>query len=76
VENGKEDEMDKSYKDFTCNGCSRLMTWDDHKKQFRRLLMRHGFTKEKVKEVMPKCEKCMTAYLDEHPETVRILKRL
>lgn len=47
-----------------CLRCKYPMTWEAQRRQFGRLI-RRGLTKEQAKEMLPRCQKCMTVYLRE-----------
>lgn len=53
----------------TCKDCQSAMTWAEQRRQFARLLSR-GFSREEAKALLPRCQKCVTAALREHPERV------
>lgn len=46
----------------TCRGCNFTPTWDEQKRQLGRLV-RHGFSVEAAKKLMPLCYRCATAVL-------------
>jgi len=52
-----------------CKDCRRILTWAERRRQYGRLL-RRGLTEEQVKGALPRCQKCMTVWLqpnnDEH----------
>lgn len=45
-----------------CLRCGNLMTWADQKRQYGRL-MRAGVSNDKIREVQPRCQKCVTILL-------------
>lgn len=52
------------YKIF-CKGCHRGMTWADQRYQYRRLEQR-GYSKDEIKHIAPRCQKCVTKWLKEN----------
>ena len=52
--------------DIHCVRCGYHITWADQRRQFGRL-MRLGFGYEDAKALMPRCQKCVTTTLREHP---------
>lgn len=45
-----------------CLRCGKNMTWRERRYQFGRII-RHGISFEDAKELMPKCQKCVTLAL-------------
>jgi hypothetical protein len=43
-----------------CLRCNYPMTWDAQKRQYARLLKR-GMTPAEIKQLLPRCQKCVTA---------------
>lgn len=46
-----------------CKQCPAIMTWFEVKREYGRL-MKSGYTKEKTKELLPLCHKCVTLTLN------------
>jgi hypothetical protein len=45
-----------------CIGCGFPVTWEHQRRQWGRL-MRRGLSREEAKNLMPRCQKCMTLAL-------------
>lgn len=43
-------------------GCFQIVTWAEQKAQFKRL-KKLEFDNQTIKEILPRCPKCLTAYL-------------
>lgn len=46
-----------------CLSCLRVLTWDEQKRQFGKLLKKKYFSVEEAKAMMPRCQKCVTVEL-------------
>lgn len=47
-----------------CLNCNFQMTWDAQKRQYGRI-KKKGLTDEQIKTALPRCQKCMTIYLEQ-----------
>ena len=45
-----------------CRGCGRRLAWIEQRRQFGRLFLK-GWPPERIKAVLPRCQKCTTRYL-------------
>jgi hypothetical protein len=57
-----------------CRRCQQPVKWDDQRRQFARL-MQNGLTKDQVKAVLPRCQKCTTLWLHPDTEGARLRRR-
>jgi len=48
-----------------CVDCKTPMGWDDRRYQFGRA-MDCGLTAEETKQIMPRCGRCVTAWMRDH----------
>lgn len=51
-----------------CAGCQSRLTWAEQRVQYGRLV-RRGLTREQIKALSPRCQKCMTVALRTIPNT-------
>lgn len=45
-----------------CHRCRRWLTWTEKRRQFARLMHR-GFSVAEAKQILPRCQKCITVWL-------------
>jgi hypothetical protein len=45
-----------------CETCKNPLTWESQRKQYMRLIKR-GWSEDRAKAAMPKCQKCVTRML-------------
>ncbi len=45
-----------------CPRCNGPMTWSEQRRQYGRLA-KHGMSPEQIKPLMPRCYRCITAWL-------------
>jgi hypothetical protein len=57
------------YRSKQCKDCGRWMTWAEHRVQFGRL-MRRGLDLACVKQTLPRCQKCVTKWLQTLPRVL------
>jgi hypothetical protein len=50
-----------------CRDCCNPMTWSAQRRQFARLVHR-GVTLDEAKQLMPRCQKCVTQLLRWRPQ--------
>lgn len=45
-----------------CKNCKRFLTWEDAKRQYGRL-KKKNIVETEIKEILPRCSKCITRWL-------------
>ena len=50
-----------------CIECQRRMTWAEQRVQYGRLKKR-GVTNAHIKDALPRCQKCVTIWIRNHPQ--------
>jgi hypothetical protein len=55
--------MNDTTKGNACRRCGYRITWAEQRRQFARAIKCYGLTPEAAKELMPRCQTCLTSML-------------